>query len=635
MRRFRQRWRRWKTLLFSEVQTWQKAGLIGLVVILLVIGARIGGGLRSLEWMAFDSLMRSRPAETIDDRILVIGIDDQDIQQLNTYPVPDQILADLMATVQKSEPAAIGVDIFRDQPVGSGREALINVFKRHPNTFIINRVSSIDGQSSERGIQPPKGVNVQQVGFSNVLPDADGHLRRSLMVLEDPQDQTLYNSLFLQLALKYLEIQGYQTKETETLEFFSGSKTVAIPKFDQPTGFYTELDRGGYQTLLNFRSGKDPFRTVPLRDFNKIQPQEIRGKIVLIGMTARSVKDFVSVGAVPSEIPSTYLGVLVQAHGVSQIISTVLNDRPLLNTWSIAWEYVWIAIWGILGMSLGRSLRSPWQILLSTGVMSLVLIVLSYLALLSGWWIPLIPAAIVLVFNGAGFAAALFYRDRQELETQEAIRQHTVGQVFSIIHNGPLQQLARLIKEQKDQTVPNEALIYDLITLNQSLRNLETKLDFVAHQRTGKIVVGSEIIDLNYPLDELLTLVCDATLRREQDFPNFVKIQHRFIDIELTDDKKLSLEQKSSLCYFLEEALCNVGKHAIAATQLWVFCGKEQSHSVIRVKDNGETQKLMRRRKSGGIGGTEFAEKLEKQLGGRFRRSLNRPRGVICELIWK
>ncbi|MBE9013243.1 CHASE2 domain-containing protein [Pseudanabaenaceae cyanobacterium LEGE 13415] len=632
MRRFRQRWRTWRTLLFSEVQTWRKAGLIGLVVILLVVVARVGGGLQSLEWMAYDSLMRLRPAETIDDRILVIGIDDQDIKQLNTYPVPDQILADLITTIQQSKPAAIGVDIFRDLPVGSGRKALIEVFDRNPNTFIINRVASED----EIGIQPLQGIKSEQIGFSNVLPDRDGHLRRNLIVMEDPQDQ-MYFSLSLQLAKKYLETQGYVPKDTEILEFASGAKSVAIPTFDQQTGLYREDDRGGYQTLLNFRSGRQPFRVESLQAFNagKVQPQAIRGKVVLIGMTAKSVKDFVSVGAVPSELPSTYLGVLVQAHGVSQMISTVLNDRPLLNTWSIAWEYLWIIGWGVLGMSFGRNLRSPWQILLSTGIMSAVLIALCYVGLLQGWWIPLIPAAIVLVLNGAGLAAALFYRDRQELETQEAIRQHTVGQIFNIIHNGPLQQLARLIKEQKDQELPNSPLIYDLMTLNQSLRTLETKIDFVAHQRTGKIVVGSEIIDLNYPLDELLTLVCDATLRREQDFPNFAEIQHRFIDIETLDDRNLSLEQKGSLCYFLEEALCNVGKHAIAATQLWVFCGEEQNHSVIRVKDNGKTQKLTRRRKLGGIGGTEFAEKLEKQLGGKFRRSLNRPQGVICELLWK
>jgi len=115
----------------------------------------------------------------------------------------------------------------------------------------------------------------------------------------------------------------------------------------------------------------------------------------------------------------------------------------------------------------------------------------------------------------------------------------------------------------------------------------------------------------------------------------------------------LRLEHKRALCRFLEEALCNVGKHAIEATRLTVICTQEGDRQVIRVADNGrgkpsqsETLSLAQidrereitedpnpKPQPSGLG-TQLAKNLAKQLGGAFRRYPNQPKEMVCELTW-
>ncbi|NEP54892.1 MAG: CHASE2 domain-containing protein, partial [Moorea sp. SIO3C2] len=80
----------------EEIQSWRVGFIPGLVVIGLVILCRLTGVLQSLELIALDSFLRWRPEESIDKRILIVGINEQDIQRIGTYPIPDRDLASLL-----------------------------------------------------------------------------------------------------------------------------------------------------------------------------------------------------------------------------------------------------------------------------------------------------------------------------------------------------------------------------------------------------------------------------------------------------------------------------------------------------------------------------------------------------------
>ena len=74
---------------------------------------RIVGGMQSLEWMFLDIMLRLRPAEKLDERVVIVGIDEKDIEWVKQYPVPDEKIAELLTKLETYKPLAIGLDIFR------------------------------------------------------------------------------------------------------------------------------------------------------------------------------------------------------------------------------------------------------------------------------------------------------------------------------------------------------------------------------------------------------------------------------------------------------------------------------------------------------------------------------------------
>lgn len=178
-------------------------------------------------------------------------------------------------------------------------------------------------------------------------------------------------------------------------------------------------DAGGVQVLLNFRSGRERFRTLSLNDIKtgKFDPRWLRDRIVIIGVTFPGV-DIKNTSATASANPGRghVYGVEIKAHAVSQIVSAVRDQRPLLKAWSDGWEYLWILGWGILGISLGRLTQSPLRNLLGVGIYSIGLVGVSYALLTVGWWVPVAPAMLVLALNGVVLTA--FYEYDRHLRTR-------------------------------------------------------------------------------------------------------------------------------------------------------------------------------------------------------------------------
>ncbi|MBD3885419.1 CHASE2 domain-containing protein [Phormidium tenue FACHB-886] len=389
-------------------QRWRQIVCSSLLVTGCLLGVRSLGILQPLELWAYDRLLTLRPAELPDDRFLIVRIDEADIQAQDASDrrgsLSDKALNQLL---EKLEPArVIGLDIYRDFSVSPAVPQLAKRLQQERRLFVVCKSTS--GAEDPTGIAPPPEVAATQIGFSDFLADEDGILRRHLLLhTPDPTSPCTAPYAFnMQLAFSYLDQAGVSAAFTPegNLIFNNQSKEIVLHRLKDRTGGYQSIDARGNQILLNYRSRPSPEAIAPQVSLTRllsgqISPTQIKDRIVLIGVTAGSNQDtwLTPYGNRRSE---QVAGVFLQAHMTSQVISAVLDDRPLLRAWTLELEAIWIWGWtigtGVL-MELGRHLmRSRAQVLVYGGLggVALLLAGASLLLLIQGTWVPLLPAGI-------------------------------------------------------------------------------------------------------------------------------------------------------------------------------------------------------------------------------------------------
>jgi CHASE2 domain-containing sensor protein len=614
----------------KEFTIWSVGTLPGIATIGLVILVRLSGSLQLIEWVTLDSFLRLCPSEPIDSRVVIVGIDEEDIRRIRNYPIPDREIARLLRTLQKYQPRVIGLDIVRDIPVEPGHAELVAAFKDIKNLIAVEKILPV-------AFGPPPDLPPEQIGFADYLSDDDGKVRRAILGTNRPEgDKKYVFSLPLRLAETYLKAEGIKLsngiRDRSAMRFGS----TELPRFLPNSGGYVRTDDFGVQVLLNYRSGRERFRTLSLKDINDIEagkgnPNVLRdtfgGRIVLIGVTAPSIKDFITTSAIANlQPPGKTYGVEFHAHVTSQIISAVLDGRPALKTWLQGWEYLWIVGWGVLAIYLGRVTQSPLKNLVYVAVASLGLVGIGYAFIVRGWWIPVAPTLLVLVINGGILSA--FYQYDRFLRSQIEIRQHTIEQTFVVIHNGPLQTLANILRRIQDQDLEQNRLLEELKNLNCEIREVGEYLKLEALDRDESLRLGSGLIlDLKLPIRDLLYEVYSHTLQR--NFPCFKTLKVKAYSFDPIEEQYLSLEQKRELCQFLEEALCNVGKHAKGLTRLSATGKQKEGWYTLSIKDNGSSICSSFEGR-----GTKQCLNLAKKLNGKFQRKSLGEKGTLCELSW-
>ena len=614
----------------KEFTIWSVGTLPGIVAIGLIVLVRLSGALQLIEWVAFDSFLRLRPSEPLEERIVIVGIDEANIRRIGNYPIPDREIAKLLRTLQKYQPRVIGLDIVRDIPVEPGHAELVATFKDIKNLIVVEKVIPIS-------IKPPPDLPPEQIGFIDYLSDDDGKVRRAILGINRPENDKKYVfSLSLRLAETYLKAEGIKLsngiRDREAMRFGS----TELPRFFPNSGGYASADDFGVQLLLNYRNSRERFRTLSLQDINDIEAAKrnsdvlrniLGDRIVLIGITAPSIKDFVNTSAISNlQPPGKIYAVEFHAHVASQIVSAVVDRRPVLKTWSQGWEYLWTVGWGVLAIYLGRLTQSALKNLMYVVAASLGLVGISYAFIVGGWWIPVAPALLILVINGA--ILSNFYQYDRFLRFQIEIRQHTIERTFILIHNGPLQTLANILRHVQDQDLEPNRLLEELKNLNFEIREVGEYLKLEALDRKESLRLGSGLIlDLKIPIRDLLYEVYSHTLQR--NFPSFKTLKVKVYSFEPIEEQYLSLEQKRELCQFLEEALCNVGKHAKKLTRLSATGKQNKGWYTLSIKDNGSSICSSFEGR-----GTKQCLNLAKKLKGKFKRTYLAEKGTLCELTW-
>jgi len=370
----------------------------------LVIGLRSLGLLQPFELWAYDRLLTLRPVEPADSRLLIVKIDEADIQAQNPNErrgsLSDRTLQQAIQLLTQAQARVIGLDIYRDFPTQADFPNLVNQLEQNDRLVVVCK--SRDARYDPTGVAPPPEVPEERVGFSDFLFDQDGILRRQLLTItSDPASPcTAPYASSARLAFRYLQEQGITVAFTPDGNLKLGE--IVFHRLHHRTGGYQGIDARGNQILLNYRA-LPPQMVAPQVSLNQllqgqINPESIRDRLVLIGVTATSGGDFWSTPygtGVAERVP----GVFLQAQMTSQMISAVLDQRPLITVWPGAGEILWIWVWSAVGGLVVMSGRSPlYQS--GSGVLLLGTISgLSLLLLMQGSWVPLVPSVFAILFT--------------------------------------------------------------------------------------------------------------------------------------------------------------------------------------------------------------------------------------------
>lgn len=404
------------------------SALLGGLVLVAVVGLWRFGKLQFLELKLYDLALRLQTkAPTEDSRVTIIGVNDRDVIKYG-WPLNDSRLAKLLTRLEASGPRAIGVDLYRDLPeprmgteLGEQKDgellAELNVtLTNYPNIVFIYRLSPTSRALSTESVipdTPPPPVLANrpgQIGF-NDLPEDDPIgkvVRRGLLYAADGTND--FTAFGLQLATLYLRRENIhpQTDPQDTNCFRLG-KLFCRP-FEPNDGAYVNADASGFQFILDFK-GPYRFPTPSVDDvFTGVVPaNQLRDKVVLIGVTARTVNDPIN-----TPLGTIQYGVVLHAHVIDQLLRAALEgDRPI-RSWPEALEAAWIALWCFAGAALGYSIRSPFALVCALGGAAVTLMASFGLGFHWGWWLPVIAPA-----TACFPAAALVTSYKSNLEKQQ------------------------------------------------------------------------------------------------------------------------------------------------------------------------------------------------------------------------
>jgi len=363
--------------------------LIGVGVFVVLFGLRSAGFLESLELGAYDNLLRLRPTTTQKPVVTHVWVTEEEIRVLG-HPMQDRTMAKVLRKLLEHSPRAIGIDIFRDVPTGTGWDVLAKVLLENPQIAIVEKL----GDASHPGVSGPAFLpDKGQIGFADLMIDRDGVGRRGFLWLWG-EDGTANTSFALQLALRFLDAEGIALgPDPDDPEFVRIGATTIVP-LEPDLGGYVDVDAGGYQFLLDYRQAAAGFPEMQLLDVltGQIDPDLIRDRVVIIGTRSASVKDdFHSPTSPFSNEGGRVYGAAVHAQIVDQLVRLARGDDEVMGSYDGQAETLWLLAWCLLGALIGARVQSPLGLLIAILVGSGALLGSGYASFISGRWIPTVP----------------------------------------------------------------------------------------------------------------------------------------------------------------------------------------------------------------------------------------------------
>ncbi len=362
-------------------------------VVLLLQGA---GLLQLLEWAVLDGRFRVETPKPPHPSIVLVTIDDPDIRELGQWPLTDATLAQLLTQIRQQKPRVVGLNLYRDLPVGQGRAKLDAVARTMPNLIGIYR-------EMLPGLQPDRRTRLTHHAASDLVVDGDGKIRRGLLSLYNDRQDVVF-TLGTQLALDYLAQDGIRPRPLGEASP-NRPRTVQLDRSQiQPLqaqdGGYAGVDVGGFQILLRHNS-PGSLQRVSARSLlrGQVATDVLRDRLVIVGSVAESINDrFYS--PLTTSTTTRISSLEVQANIALNLIDAAHGISPLRGV-ADPWRGLWILAWAGIGTAIGIRLRTWSTSLIQAGLALGLLVLVSQGFFVLGWWIALVAPSLALAISAA------------------------------------------------------------------------------------------------------------------------------------------------------------------------------------------------------------------------------------------
>jgi PAS domain S-box-containing protein len=256
-------------------------------------------------------------AQSQDNRIIIVEIDETSLSEIGHWPWPRSIHAQLIEAISARKPAGIAYDV------------LFHEVSNAPEDAALGRAMAISGRVIAPAYLVTPGLNgrafdlelpindvrraAADIGHVNVVFDSDGVVRRAQMQFGDHGELSIAH--MMKVLSNFVRL-GSEPRSTSTAR-------EIIPY----------LPLGSFPTIR----AKDVMA-------GEVPAALLRDKIVLVGATAQGLGDFL---AVPSPAGSAMPGVEVQAN----LLNALLAKKPISEP-SALWSGLAAAVSVLFAMTL-------------------------------------------------------------------------------------------------------------------------------------------------------------------------------------------------------------------------------------------------------------------------------------------
>ncbi|HWI74187.1 MAG TPA: HD domain-containing phosphohydrolase [Baekduia sp.] len=362
---------------------------------------------RSLEDTTVALRFQLRPADRPDD-LVIVGIDAEtfsDYASTRQWPYPRSWHADVLDALRRLGAKKVIYDVqFTEATTPAQDNALFDAVGRFPGTILATTETDTRGHTNVLGGDENLAAVRARAAMATFPILGGGEIAR----VEPARD-----------GVPTIAVAGARSlgHRVDASRFEDGGAWI---DFRGPPGTIPEVH------FSDVREGRVP-------------ASAIRGKVVVVGMTALTEQDVHPTPTVRDELMS---GPEVQANA----LWTVLHDLPLRSAPG------WAGVVAILLLALApaaAALRLRTLSVLTAPVVAVVYLGASYVAFLQGWIVPVVAPLAALALSAVGTVTASYLTERRErhrVSRHNAALEQAVRERTAELHETQLEVVRRLAR---------------------------------------------------------------------------------------------------------------------------------------------------------------------------------------------